>query len=179
METQKKLSFEEIENAIEYVLEKMYQGDDDTYSDTLQSAQQEELEALLDDLFLARQEKVDGIAQYIQLEKKKIEDLRKEAQRISARARSKENTLNFLTMGWLARMEKSGVKKIEGNVYVLSRRVTKVCQTIEEKDIPEEYWNVTEIKKPDKKTILAKLKAGEEVPGCKIGESVTLSTRPL
>lgn len=176
---QKKLSFEAIQDAIEYVMEKMYMGEDDEFTEALAPSQSEELNALLDELFEARKEKADGIAQYILIEKGNIEKLRKESQRLASRARSKENTLNFLTSGWLARMEQSGVKKVEGNTYTLSRRCTKVCKVVDEAIIPDEWWNVTETRKPAKTDILNAMKSGTEVPGCTIGESYSLSAKAI
>lgn len=176
---QKKLSYEGIESAIEYIMEKMYQGEDDEFTEALSVEQREELDALLNELFEARKEKADGIAQYILMEKDKIEALRKQSQRLAARARSKENTLNFLTYGWMSRMEQSGLKKVEGNTYTLSRRCTKVCKVIDESIIPDEWWNVTETRKPAKTDILNAMKSGKDIPGCQIGESYSLSAKVI
>lgn len=93
------------------------------------------------------------------------------------RAKTLENTRNYLKMRYLQVMEKHGLKKVAGQTYTLSSRVTKCVQILEEDVIPEELWRVKTTREPAKQDIMALLKSGKEVPGCQLAESVSLQVR--
>ena len=122
-------------------------------------------------------EKVDGFAQFIRMSEAQQSALKSEADRLLKRAKSLENTRNYLKMRYLQVMEKHGLKKVSGSAYTLSRRATKCVQILNEKDIPDELWREKVTREPDKRVIMEMLKIGKEVPGCQLAESVSLQVR--
>lgn len=178
---QKLPSFEAIEQEIANILEIYDSPENDLgeYSLELNDEQKNELEAYLNELFQQEQQKVDGFCQWLRMDEDEEARLRKEANILLQRARSKERTRNFLKMRYLQIMDEHGVKKVSGSVYNLSRRVTKVAHIIDEKLVPDEWCNIETIRKPDKRDILVALKRGETVQGCELGESVSLQARTI
>ena len=178
-EKQKLPSFESIQAEIQNILETYDSADNDLgeYSLTLNEDQQAELDAYLEMLGTQEREKVDGFAQFIHMSEAQQAALKAEADRLLKRARSIENTRNYLKMRYLQVMEKHGLKKVSGSTYTLSRRATKCVQILEEDVIPEELWRVKTTREPAKQDIMALLKRGKEVPGCQLAESVTLQVK--
>lgn len=178
-EKQKLPSFAAIQAEIENILETYDSTENDLgeYSMQLNDEQQEELDAYLEMLGTQEAEKVDGFAQFIRMSEAQQAALKAEADRLLKRARSIENTRNFLKSRYLEVMERHGLKKVSGSTYTLSRRATKCVQIIDEKDIPDELWREKVTREPDKQDIMALLKSGKEVPGCHLAESVSLQVR--
>ena len=180
MEDKQKLpSFEAIQSEIQNILETFDSTENDLgeYSMQLNEEQQAELDAYLEMLGTQEEEKVDGFAQFIKMSESQQAALKAEADRLLKRARSIENTRNYLKMRYLQVMEKHGLKKVAGQAYTLSSRVTKCVQILEEDVIPEELWRVKTTREPAKQDIMALLKSGKEVPGCQLAESVSLQVR--
>ena len=180
MEDKQKLpSFEAIQSEIQNILETYDNTDNDLdeYSMQLNEEQQAELDAYLEMLGTQESEKVDGFAQFIKMSEAQQSALKAEADRLLKRARSIENTRNFLKSRYLEVMERHGLKKVSGSSYTLSRRATKCVQILEEDVIPEELWRVKTTREPAKQDIMALLKSGKDVPGCQLAESVSLQVR--
>ena len=178
-EKQKLPSFESIQAEIQNILETYDSADNDLgeYSITLNEDQQAELDAYLEMLGTQEREKVDGFAQFIHMSESQQAALKAEADRLLKRARSLENTRNYLKMRYLQVMERHGLRKVSGSTYTLSRRATKCVQINNEEDIPDELWREKVTREPDKRVIMELLKIGKEVPGCQLAESVTLQIR--
>lgn len=178
-EKQKLPSFEAIQSEIQNILETYDSTDNDLgeYSLTLNEEQQAELDAYLEMLGTQEAEKVDGFAQFLRMSEAQQAALKAEADRLAKRAKSLENTRNYLKMRYLQVMEDHGLKKVSGSTYTLSRRATKCVQIINEKDIPDELWREKVTREPAKQDIIALLKSGQEVPGCQLAESVSLQVR--
>lgn len=180
MEDKQKLpSFEAIQSEIQNILETFDSTDNDLgeYSMQLNEEQQAELEAYLEMLGTQEAEKVDGFAQFIRMSEAQQAALKAEADRLLKRARSIENTRNFLKSRYLEVMERHGLKKVSGQTYTLSRRATKCVQIINEKDIPDELWREKVTRELAKQDIMMLLKIGKEVPGCQLEESVSLQVK--
>ena len=180
MEDKQKLpSFEAIQEEIQNILETYDSADNDLgeYSLILNEDQQAELDANLELLGTQEAEKVDGFAQFIRMSEAQQAALKAEADRLLKRARSIENTRNYLKMRYLQVMERHGLRKVSGSTYTLSRRATKCVQINNEEDIPDELWREKVTREPDKRVIMELLKIGKEVPGCQLAESVTLQIR--
>ena len=178
-EKQKLPSFESIQAEIQNILETYDSADNDLgeYSLTLNEDQQAELDAYLEMLGTQEAEKVDGFAQFIRISEAQTTALKSEADRLMKRAKTLENTRNYLKMRYLQVMEKHGLKKISGNTYTLSRRVTKCVQIVDESIVPAGVKREKTIVEPDKRIIMELLKDGQQVPGCQLAESVSLQVR--
>lgn len=71
-----------------------------------------------------------------------------------------------------ANMQHSGINKISCSLFQITLSKPRPMVVVsDEKDIPDDFVRVTEVRKPDKKAIIAALKNGDEVPGCVLGES--------
>ena len=180
MEDKQKLpSFEAIQYEIQNILETYDSPENDMgeYSLQLNEEQQAELDDYLEMLGTQEAEKVDGFAQFLKISEAQQAALKAEADRLAKRAKSLENTRNYLKMRYLQVMEKHGLKKVSGSTYTLSRRATKCVQIINENDIPDDLWREKVPREPAKQDIMALLKSGKEVPGCQLEESVSLQVR--
>ena len=176
---QKLPSFESIQAEIQNILETYDSADNDLgeYSLTLNEDQQAELDAYLEMLGTQEAEKVDGFAQFIRMSEAQQSALKSEADRLMKRAKTLENTRNYLKMRYLQVMEKHGLKKISGKAYTLYRRATKCVQIVDESIVPAGVKREKTIVEPDKRIIMELLKDGQQVPGCQLAESVSLQVR--
>lgn len=176
---QKLPSFAAIQDEIQNILETFDSADNDLgeYSMQLNDEQRAELDAYLEMLGTQEAEKVDGFAQFLRMSEAQAAALKAEADRLLKRAKSLENTQNFLKMRYLHVMEQHGLKKVSGKTYTISRLARKVVQIVDEKIIPDDLKVIKTTKEPAKKDIMALLKIGKEVPGCQIAESVSLQVK--
>ena len=176
---QKLPSFANIEEEIQNILDTFDSPENDLteYSTDLNDAQKQELDDYLSMLAGQEADKADGFGQFIIMQKKKIECLKEEAARLAQRAKSIENTMHYLKTSYLQTMEKHGIKKIQGSIYTLSRRASKVVVIEDEKLIPPELWREKITREPMKQDIKALISVGNQVPGCRLGESVSLQVR--
>lgn len=176
---QKLPSFAAIQAEIENILETYDSTDNDLgeYSIHLNDEQREELDAYIEMLGTQEAEKVDGFAQFLRMSEAQAAALKAESDRLLKRAKTLENTQNFLKSKYLGIMEQHGLKKVSGKTYTISRLARKVVQIVDEKLIPEELKVTKTTSEPAKKDIMTLLKNGQEVPGCRIAESVSLQVR--
>ncbi len=167
MNDKKGPSFADIQEEIQNIL--------DTFEDGQETSP--ELDAYIDDLAAQESDKVDGFGQFLRMSEAQEDAFKAEADRLRRRAKTLENTRNYLKMRYLQTMEQHGLQKIKGQVYTLSRRATKVVQILDEKAIPADFLRVKTTIEPAKTDILASLKIGKPVPGCALGESYSLQVR--
>jgi hypothetical protein len=140
----------------------------------LTEEQKATMDTYLDELAGQEADKVDGIGQWMRLEAARAEALKAEATRLSNRAKSIQNRINWLKCGYLASMERAGVKKVRGEIYTMSVRATDVVRIVDETALPEEFIKVTQTISPDKMALKSALKEGREVPGAELAKSMTL-----
>ena len=176
---QKLPSFSAIQAEIQNILETYDSSDNDLgeYSMQLNDDQRTELDAHLELLGTQEAEKVDGFAQFLKMSEAQQAALKVEADRLLKRARSLENTRNYLKMRYLQVMDNHGLKKVSGRTYTLSRRTTKCVQIVDESIVPSGVKREKTIVEPDKRIIMELLKDGQQVPGCQLAESVSLQVR--
>lgn len=179
MDKQKLPSFANIQDEIQNILDTFDSPENDLteYSTELNDAQKQELDDYLTLLAEQESDKVDGFGQYLLMQKKKMEDLKEESSRLAQRAKSIDNTCNYLKTRYLQIMEKHGLKKVQGKLYTLSRRCSKVVVIEDEKLLPQELWREKVTREPMRQDIKALLSVGKKVPGCRLGESVSLQVR--
>lgn len=109
-----------------------------------------------------------------------VDAMTAEIERMTARRNAEAKRIEKTEEWLLTSMVALGIKNIECPAFTIA--VQNNPQSVEiynDKLIPEEYMRTPEPApppeaKPDKKAILAKLKAGEEVGGCKIVQKVRL-----
>lgn len=127
---------------------------------------------------LAEQEeaKIDGFVSFLRAEQAKANWKKEEAKRLNSAAKAIENKLERFKEYYRGIMTAHGVKKISGKVYTASIRET-ACASVNEAELPEQWWNVKTTREPAKADILRALKAGQTIPGASISHSYSLITR--
>lgn len=95
-----------------------------------------------------------------------------EIKRLQGRKKAIENRTNRLRSYLKENMEATGIDKISCPLFAITlcRPKPKLIIT-DEQSIPAEYVEVVEVRKPDRKALLAALKAGKDIPGCAVGKS--------
>ncbi len=170
-------TLEQIEEEIQTIIDTfgdVEPGEAHANYESLSEEMKKALEDYLKERFGERAEKVDSIAQFFRMTEIRIAARREEAKRLERKAKTDENTLNFLKVKYLAIMESHGKTKLEGNAYDIKRTVSKCC-VIEDMDkLPEEWIRVKTERSPMKREILAELKKGTVIPGARIGENVSI-----
>lgn len=101
-------------------------------------------------------------------------EIETEIKRLQARKKTIENKQKSAREYLRTNMEASGISKIECPLFSIT--LAKGRDTVfidKESDIPDELVEVSVVQKPNKREILAKLKSGEDVPGCRLEKSKT------
>lgn len=176
---QKLPSFSAIQEEIQTILETYNgaDGENGEYSMQLTDEQRKEIDSYLEMLGTQEAAKVDGFAQYIRIREAQAKALKAEADRLMKRARTMENTMNYLKAKYLGIMEKHGLTKVSGNAYTISRLTRKIVKVVDEKLIPPMLMRENTTREPIKQDIMALLKIGKDVPGCQLSESTSLQVR--
>ena len=92
-----------------------------------------------------------------------------EIKRLQGRKKTIENKQVSVREYLRTNMEASGITKIECPLFGITLAKGRDTVFIEdESKIPDELVDISVVQKPDKRKILAMLKAGEDVPGCRI-----------
>jgi hypothetical protein len=100
-----------------------------------------------------------------------IEALQRRKQHALERMEKTENDV-------LTRMQQAGLEQLTGCEYTLSmRKNAAALQVIDQKRIPQEYLREKLIVEVDKIQVKAALPRGEDVPGVKLTQSVSLIRR--
>lgn len=105
----------------------------------------------------------------------------KEAEaQMAARRKAIERRADGLKRYTLAAMQAAGVEKIECPYFKLSIRANPpAVEVFDERQVPIDYMRVPEPPPaaPNKDAIKAALKAGQDVPGCRLTQSVRLEVK--
>lgn len=142
----------------------------------LSPEQQAIMAEYLDELAQQEADKIDGFVSFLRAEQARADFQKEEAKRLSTSAKAIENKLERFKDYYRGVMQAHGVSKIAGKVYTASIRQTAVA-SVNEDELPEQWWNVKTSRTPAKAEILKALKAGEVIPGASIGYSHSLITR--
>lgn len=166
-------SFYEIQEEISAMLEV---ADSD-----LTPEQREAMDEYLDELGKLESDKVDGFCRFFRSAEARAAACREEAARLVAKAKGLESRLLSAKNMLLDSMQRRNLKKLSGEVYTLStRKVSRVdasqayLPALEEqgfaKVIPAEI-------KPDLLAIGKAIREGQDIPGCRLIEGVSLQVR--
>lgn len=131
----------------------------------------------LNELQCSFDDKLEGCAVVVKELKAEAEALKTEADRLNARAKSAENRYEGLKRYMLQQMQAVGQKALKTSKAEVKTLTSKFVEIENEKDIPDCFQKVNTTIKPDKTAIMKALKAGDAVPGAKIGvrESLRVS----
>ena len=128
----------------------------------------------LDELELARDEKIEGVGLWIKNLEAEAKAVKAEKDAMADRQRRLEKKAESLK-GYLA-YALQGEKFSTPRIAMSWRRSESVAIT-DEYLVPDEFQNITVIKKPDKKVIRDALKAGKDVMGCQLVEKQNLQIK--
>jgi len=136
--------------------------------------QEEQLQAALENIEGAIEEKADGYAKLIYSMKAEAEAIKVEEKRLATKRQSLENRAKWLQKNLEEAMIATGKKKFKTNLFVFS--VQKNAPSLDDFDeaiVPEEYWKVT--RSIDRPALLKAVKDGEvEGIGLKQTESLRI-----
>lgn len=136
--------------------------------------QEEQLQAALENIEGAIEEKADGYAKLIYSMKAEAEAIKVEEKRLATKRQSLENRAKWLQKNLEEAMIATGKKKFKTNLFVFS--VQKNAPSLDDFDeaiVPEEYWKVT--RSVDRSALLKAVKNGEvEGIGLKQTESLRI-----
>ena len=146
--------------------------------DMLTDEQRATMDAYLDELGQQEADKVDAFGQFLRFQAARADAIKEEAKRLSAAAKCIENRLERLKLYYVGVLRVNKLQRVSGKVYTLSTRKS------ERVDVPANISGLDEAfvrrkvtVEPDKKAIGDALKAGQEVPGCRIVESYSLQVK--
>lgn len=77
------------------------------------------MDAYLDELGRQEAAKVDAFAQFLKIQAATADACKKEASRLSDKARTAENRIAWLKAKYLDIMQANGLRKVQGNAYTL------------------------------------------------------------
>ena len=146
--------------------------------DMLTDEQRATMDAYLDELGQQEADKVDAFGQFIRLQSARAEAMREEVMRLYNAARCIENRLERLKLYYVGVLRVNKLKRVSGNIYTLSTLKSERVEVPANVSGLGEAFVRRKVKvEPDKKAIGDALKAGQEVPGCRIVESYSLQVR--
>lgn len=144
--------------------------DEETIADTLES-ESTELEA-----------KITDYGYVIRNRESFVDAIRDEIERLQARLKAEEVRIQKIEEWLLYNMQRCGISLVESPSFTINVKTNpQSVDVLDERQIPARYMRTPAVKipepAPDKKLILDALKAGLDVPGCKIKRSVKLEIK--
>jgi len=136
----------------------------------------EGFESLIDELSMAKEEKLINCALYIKNETAFCDMLKLEEESLSARRKAIEKRIEWMKKYVLSHIEEG--KKIESHQALISTRKSESIEILNEELIPKELCkHIPESYKADKSLIKKALKAGNEIEGAKIVKNLNLQIK--
>ena len=121
--------------------------------------------------------KAVNIAKLIKSIESDIAGVKAEKDRLAAKEKSMSNKVKNLKEYLYSAMKLTGKEKIKTDLFSFNiQKNPASVNVISDTDIPEEFL-VEMPKQINKKAILEKLKAGEDVPGCELNQTSSLRIR--
>lgn len=142
--------------------------DEQTIRDTLSSSQE----------LINFEKKAASIARMMRNWESNVEEYKTEIERLQSRKTALENKVKHFKQYIQIQMETAGLNNIDCGTSSLSIRANKPSVVIEKEDlIPATYATIKTETKYDKNRIYADIKAGKNVPGCRLSQSKSLIIR--
>lgn len=168
----------EINSALESILSNyLYFGDAMVDAETGEVLEDEAAALVikeLNDLQLAKSEKLENIACWIKGMDADITAMKTEEKNLSARRKALENKRERV-FNWL--YESLDGEKITSPRVKVSYRKTASVDVFNMADLPDEYRRVKITEEADKTAIKEAIKAGDEVPGATLVERLSMSIK--
>lgn len=124
------------------------------------------------------EDKAESIAKLLKSMEADVKAFKEEEIRLSSRRKALENRIGGLKTYLESYMRSVDKPKFKGKLFTFSIQKNKPSVDISNiESIPIEYIEVEEVKKVDKKKILADIQEGKEVPGASVKVSESLRIR--
>lgn len=137
--------------------------------------QEEQLQAALENIEGAIEEKADGYAKLIFSMKAEAEAIKTEEKRLTTKRQSLENRAKWLQKNLEETMIAMGKTKFKTNLFVFNvQKNAPSLDDFDEEDVPEEFWKVT--RSIDRTALLKAVKTGE-VKGIELKQTESLRIR--
>lgn len=166
-------TLEEIQQEIEAML--------DVADDELTGEQRQAMDVYLDELAKMEADKVDAFAGFLKAQEARAKACEEEGKRLLGKAKRIQKQLEASEDFLVSVLLRRGLKRLSGDVYQVStRRSERVDASFANVNFLEEEGlaRVVPAKvEPDKDKIKAALKAGRDIPGCKLVEKYSLQVR--
>ena len=148
----------EITGAVQQLAEMFEEGeiDEQTYNDTVES--------------LGSSIEVEEIVKAIRNKLAEAEMYKAEAERFTKKKQKAEKSVEWLKKVLMSYLCVMNERKLNTSLFCVTRGTSKAVSVYDENVIPEQYM-IPQPAKVDKKSILADLKAGVDVPGAHIKET--------
>ena len=162
----------EIDRSIEDILDRMFSEVDEETGEVSEDVLEE-----LEQMQIARVEKLGNIGAYIKNLESDVAAIKAERdnlkKRMDAKQRKAERLRDYVSTSLLA----NGETKMETARVKFSFRSSERVEIRDEEKIPKQYLKETISYSPDKESIKKALKAGEEVAGCEIVQNQNLQIK--
>lgn len=159
---------------IQEEIENMLSTPDDLLTEEMRSA----MDAYLNELGQQEAGKVDSFSLFLRLQTAHAAAMKEEARRLYEGAHCVETRLERLKEHYVGVMRAAGLKKVAGNIYVIStRKSERVEISVDVDELEEIFVRKKVATEPDKAAIKEALKAGQEVKGCRLVTVESLQVR--
>ena len=139
--------------------------------------EQELIVSALDEVGGELEDKAENIAKLIKTLEVDVNGYKAEEKRLSDKRKSLENRVKSLKEYLDSAMKITGKTKFKGQLFSFNiQKNPPSVNVIDEKAIPSKYY-VPQDPVLDKKTLLADLKLGEDIPGAEIKQTESLRIR--
>ena len=145
--------------------------------DDLTPEQREAMDEYLNDLADQEASKVDAFAAFLRAQSASADFCKQEGARLYARAHSIERRLDYLKRRYLETMQDHGLKRVAGNAYALSVRISRAVEVTDMSAIPAEFIREKIERTADKTALKEALAGGATIPGCVMQERPSLQVR--
>ena len=137
----------------------------------------EGLEETLESIEGAIEDKLESYAMVIRNIESDVEGLKAEEKRLADRRRVMENGIKRMKGNMQDAMSSTGEKKIKGEKFTFTiQKNPPSLKVLDESIIPKEFF-VEVAPSLDKKAVMERLKANEEIPGAQISQGESLRIR--
>lgn len=138
----------------------------------------EGLEDTLESIEGALSDKLESYAMVIRNIESDVEGLKGEEKRLADRRKTMENGIKRMKVSMQDSMSSTGERKIQGEKFTFTvQKNPPALKLLDESLIPKEFVAVTTISTIDKKAIMERLKANDEIPGAQISQGESLRIR--
>lgn len=152
------------------------------YNDLLdmleQDADNEALKTMLDGLDDAFDAKVESIVKLMRSKCAERDAMDTEIKRLQERSKKIDKEVTWLETYIHNEMERTGKDKVKSSLFSISlAKCPPSVNILDEFEVPEVFFTVKEVRTLDKRSILERLKSGEEIPGVQLHQRVTLKIK--